>query len=300
MFCFEAELEEVAGQVEQSAGWMKENLDKLVSWAVSKAGSLILAIIFLVVGLKIVKLLVKLIQKSFEKHKMDPSVSGFLISLIHILLNILVFITAATVIGFEMTSFITVLGTASLAVGLALQGSLSNLAGGVLILMLKPFTVGDYIIEQGTGQEGTVTSIDIFYTRLKTTDNRMIVVPNGNLSATSIINVTANPTRRLDMTIGVAYDSDISMVKQALLEAVLSDDRVLKEEPVDIFIERFDSSAITMGMHFWVPGKDYWEVKWSTQRKVKEILDQYHIGIPYQQMDVHLDRKTLSGEMSDE
>lgn len=292
MFYMESEMEEVAEQVEQSANFLKENLDKLVTWAIGKAGSLLLAVIFLIVGLKLVKLAMKITRKSFERHNMDPSVAGFLLSLIHILLNVLVFITGATLIGFEMTSFITLLGTASLAVGMALQGSLSNLAGGVLILMLKPFTVGDYIMEKGTGQEGEVTSIDIFYTRLRTVDNKMVVVPNGNLSATSIINYTANPTRRLDMTIGVEYTSDISVVKKALEEAVLSDDRVLKDQPVDIFIEAFDNSAITMGMHFWVKGSDYWEAKWNVQTMIKESLDKYHIEIPFQQVDVHFDKNT--------
>lgn len=289
MFYMESEMEEVVEQVEQSANFLKENLDKLVSWAVGKAGSLGLAILFMMIGLKLVKLITKIIRRSFERHNTDASVAGFLLSLIHILLNILVFITAASMIGFEMTSFITLLGTAGLAVGMALQGSLSNLAGGVLILMLKPFAIGDYIMEKNTGQEGTVTGIDIFYTRLRTVDNKMVVVPNGALSSTSIINFTANPTRRLDMTIGVEYTSDISLVKQALKEAVLSDERVLSDQPVDIFIETFDSSAITMGMHFWVPGSDYWDVKWNVQTKLKECLDRYHIGIPFQQLDVHLD-----------
>lgn len=290
MFYMESEIEEVAEQVEQSANFLKENLDKLVAWALGKAGSLLLAVIFLIVGMKLVKLAMKITKKSFERHNMDPSVAGFLLSLIHILLNVLVFITGATLIGFEMTSFITLLGTASLAVGMALQGSLSNLAGGVLILMLKPFTVGDYIMEKGTGQEGEVTAIDIFYTRLRTVDNKMVVVPNGNLSATSIINFTANPTRRLDMTIGVEYTSDISVVKKALKEAVLSENRVLKDQPVDIFIEAFDNSAITMGMHFWVKGSDYWEAKWNVQTMIKESLDKYHIEIPFQQVDVHFDK----------
>lgn len=292
MFFMESEMDEVVEQVEQSANFLKESLDQLVSWAVSKAGSLLLAIVFLIIGLKLAKLIMKLTRKSFEHHNMDPSVSSFLLSLVHILLNVLVFITAATMIGFEMTSFITLLGTASLAVGMALQGSLSNLAGGVLILMLKPFSIGDYIMEKGTGQEGTVIAIDIFYTRLRTIDNKMVVVPNGNLSATSIINFTANQTRRLDMTIGVSYNSDIAIVKQALLEAVLSDERVLKDQPIDIFIEAFDNSAITMGMHFWVLGSDYWEVKWNVQTRLKESLDKYQIDIPFPQVDVHFDKNT--------
>ncbi len=289
LFYREANIEDVAEQVEQSADFLKDNLDKLLSWAAEKAGSLLMAVVFLVVGFKLVKLIMKLTKKSFERHNVDASVASFLISLLHILLNILVCITAATMLGFQMASFITLLGTAGLAVGMALQGSLSNLAGGVLILLLKPFSIGDYIIEKGTGQEGTVTSIDIFYTRLTTVDNRMVVVPNGALSATSIINVTANPTRRLDLTIDVEYDSDMELVKGCLEQTVRSDARVLTTEPVDIFIDRFNESAICMGLHFWVRGEDYWQVKWDMHRKLMECLNQNGIQIPFNHLDVHIE-----------
>lgn len=282
---------DVAEQVEQSADFLRKNLDKLIAWATDKAASLALAILFLVIGFKVVRLIVKLMKKTFEHHHVDASVASFLISLMHILFNVLVCITAATILGFQMTSFITLLGTAGLAVGMALQGSLSNLAGGVLILLLKPFSIGDYIIEKGTGQEGTVTAIDIFYTRLTTVDNRMVVVPNGSLSATSIINVTANPTRRLDLTIDVAYDSDVDVVKQCLEEVIRADCRVLATEPVDVFIDMFDASAIRMGMHFWIPGKEYWQVKWDMQQRIRDGLRKKGIQIPYNQLDVHIEKQ---------
>lgn len=284
------EMEDVVEQVEQSADFLKENLDKLIAWATDKAASLVLAVLFLVIGFKVVRLIVKLSKKSFERHNVDASVAGFLISLMQILFNVLVCITSATILGFQMTSFITLLGTAGLAVGMALQGSLSNLAGGVLILLLKPFSIGDYIIEKGTGQEGTVTAIDIFYTRLTTVDNRMVVVPNGSLSATSIINVTANPTRRLDLTIDVAYDSDVDAVKQCLEEIIRADNRVLVTEPVDVFIDMFDASAIRMGIRFWIPGKEYWQVKWDMQQRIWDGLKQKGIQIPYNQLDVHIEK----------
>ncbi len=287
MFLLEADVTDVVDQVEQSADILKKTLNDLTSWALGKAGSIILALLCLAIGLKLVKLVVKIIRKSFNRHGLDPSVATFLLSLIHIVLNVLVMITAATMVGFQMASFITLLGTAGLAVGMALQGSLSNLAGGVLILMLKPFSVGDYIQEKGTGQEGTVTAIDIFYTRLRTVDNKMVVVPNGNLSATSIVNFSKNETRRLDLTIGVAYDSDITKVKEVLGQAILADPHVLKDQPIDIFIESFDDSAVTMGMHCWILGKDYWDAKWNIQTLLKQYLDQAHIEIPFPQVDVH-------------
>ncbi len=275
-------------ETEITVDYIQKNLDKLVSWAVEKAGGILLALVFLFLGFKLVKLVLKGIRKFFDKHDMDASVESFLCSFIQIVLYVLVVITAATIVGFEVTSFITILGSASIAVGLALQGSLSNLAGGVLILILKPFSVGDYIIEKDTGQEGTVTAIDIFYTRLTTPDNKMIVVPNGNLSATSIVNVSANPIRRVDLKIGVAYDADLELTKQTLHDAIVAEALVLQDRPIDIFIDGFDDSAVTMGMFFWVSTDDYMTAKWNVQMNVKTYLDRAGIEIPYRKVDINL------------
>ncbi len=263
-------------------------MEKWITWATDKALAIGFAILFLFIGFKLAKLILKWIRRSFDRHNVDASVESFLCSFIQIILYVLVVITAATIVGFEVTSFVTILGSASIAVGLALQGSLSNLAGGVLILILKPFSVGDYIVEKGTGQEGTVTSIDIFYTRLTTPDNKMIVVPNGNLSATSIVNVSANPMRRVDLTIGVAYGADTEGVKQTLHEAIWAEELVIKEQPIDIFISSFDDSAVTMGMFFWVKTEHYMTAKWNVQTNIKTYLDNAGIEIPYRKMDINV------------
>lgn len=178
---------DAASEAAEQIGMIREYVNKILDWFMSKLGSLVIAIIFMVICFKLVKLLLKFLKKTFDKTSLDVSVAGFFLSAIRILLNFLIVLTAASIVGFQITSFITLLGTAGVTLGLALQGSLSNLAGGVLILILKPFHVGDYIIENNTKCEGTVVSIDIFYTKLVTVDNKSIVIPNGNISNTSLL-----------------------------------------------------------------------------------------------------------------
>ena len=187
-------------------------MERLLDWLVDQALDILIALIFIFIGTKLVKFIVKIIKRSFDKAGLESSISGFLLSLIRGILYAVVFIMAAATMGFQVTSLVTILGTAGLAIGLALQGSLANFAGGVLILLMKPFRVGDYIIENDKKCEGTVVSIDIFYTKLRTYDNRIIVIPNGNITANSLINLTVEKVRRLDITVGVAYDSDIKLV----------------------------------------------------------------------------------------
>lgn len=207
-------VEEAAKSVEESAGIVKQTLDDLLNWLISKSGSVLIAILFIVIGLKVVGIFLRILKRSFERSRMEESVSGFLLSIIRVLGYVLVFITAATMVGFEVTSFVTILGTASLAIGLALQGALSNLAGGVLILLLKPFQLGDYIIENNKNNEGTVISIDIFYTRLRTHDNKVVVIPNGILADNSLVNLTDEIKRKVEIKISIAYNSDIKKIKE--------------------------------------------------------------------------------------
>ena len=200
-------VEEAAANVEQSVSLVKQTMDEIGRWLLNKSGSLIVAIVFIFVGIKLTGLLIKLAKRGFDRSRIDESVAGFLLSVLRIVGYILVFITAATIVGIEVTSFVAILTTASMAIGLALQGALSNLAGGMLILLLKPFKVGDYIVEGSN--EGTVISIDIFYTRLLTHDNRLVVIPNGLLTNNSLVNVTSEAKRKLEVTISVAYNTDL-------------------------------------------------------------------------------------------
>lgn len=263
-------------------------IQKLTDWCMSKLGSIVVAVIFMVVCFKLVKLLLRILRKSFERSKLDPSVAGFFISAVKIVLNVLIVLTAASIVGFQITSFITILGTAGVTLGLALQGSLSNLAGGLLILILKPFRVGDYIVENNTHCEGTVVYIDIFYTRLITFDNKSVVIPNGNISNTSLVNVTEHDMRRVDIPFSVAYDSDMEKVKRVTIETIKDVDGYLPDEQILFYIDEFADSGINMYVKFYATIEKFFDAKWDAMWKLKKAFDENDIEIPFNQMDVHM------------
>lgn len=270
---------------------MEQYAEQLLNWLVDKLFDIFIAIVFIVVGLKICKFIVKFIRKSFVKSDIENSVSGFLLSVIKGVLYSIVFIMAASIVGFQVTSLVAILGTASLSIGLALQGSLANFAGGVLILLMKPFKVGDYIIENDKKCEGTVESIDIFYTKLRTFDNKLIVIPNGNITANSIVNVTAEEVRRVDILVGVSYASDIKLVKSTL-ESVARQSKYLdKSREINVFVDEFENSSIRMGLRFWVSTKDYWSAKWETTEEIKYEFDNNGIVIPFNQVEITVNDK---------
>lgn len=270
--------------------FLEEQMRRAGQWLMSKAGMVLLALICLVIGLRLVKWIMKVVRKSFGKSKLDPTVASFLGSIISILLYILVFITVISIMGIQVTSFVTLLGTAGVAIGLAVQGSLSNFAGGVLILILKPFVIGDYIKEDTHGNEGTVISIDIFYTRIRTFDGKVVVIPNGTLSNTSLTNLTKQEKRRIDLVVPVEYDADLGNVKKVLQDVVTSEPMVLQEEPIDIALDEFGDSALTVLVHVWVPTDAYWKTKWNLMEHIKLAFDAEKICIPFNQLDVHLNR----------
>lgn len=281
-------VEEAAKNMEESAGIVRETLDDIIGWIISKSGSVLVAVLFIIIGLRLVSVFLKILRRSFERSKMESSVAGFLLSIIRVLCYTLVFITAAAIVGFEVTSFVTILGTASLAIGLALQGALSNLAGGVLILLLKPFELGDYIIENNKNNEGTVISIDIFYTRLRTHDNKVVVIPNGILADNSLVNLTNEVKRKVEVKIAIAYNSDIKRVKEIVYGLLNEDGRILDEEPKDVFIDSFDDSGMALGIRAWVKTEDYWSTTWDLREKVKTAFDDNQIEIPYNRLEVDL------------
>lgn len=270
--------------------FLEEQMRRAGQWLMSKAGMVLLALICLVIGLRLVKWIMKVVRKSFGKSKLDPTVASFLGSIISILLYILVFITVISIMGIQVTSFVTLLGTAGVAIGLAVQGSLSNFAGGVLILILKPFVIGDYIKEDTHGNEGTVISIDIFYTRIRTFDGKVVVIPNGTLSNTSLTNLTKQEKRRIDLVVPVEYEADLRNVKKVLQDVVTSEPMVLQEEPIDIALDEFGDSALTVLVHVWVPTDAYWKTKWNLMERIKLAFDAEKICIPFNQLDVHLNR----------
>lgn len=266
----------------------EEMLKSLGEKAVNFVIDVIIALIILFIGKKVIKLLNKLVKKIFDKVNFDLGVEKFLMSLINLALYAILIIMIAKQIGFDTASLITVIGSAGLAIGLALQGSLSNFAGGVLILVLKPFHVGDYIVDSGTGLEGVVEDIDIFYTKLATGDNKRVCIPNGALSNSGITNVSAKGVRRLDFTVGIGYTSDIKLAKQLVTDIVSSHEKVLLDKGVTVFVGNLGESSVDIGFRCWVNGSDYWKEKWAILEEVKLAFDANGIEIPYNQIDVHM------------
>lgn len=254
---------------------------------------LAIAVVVIVLGRKLIKWLTKIVHRSLDKSNLDEGVTKFLISAMGISLNVILVIIAASIVGLETGSLVALVGSAGLALGLALQGSLSNFAGGILILIMKPFRMGDYIITNGN--EGNVTTMDIFYTKLTTPDNRIIVIPNGTLSNSNIVNVTSEPVRRLDLTISIDYSENIKKVKDILLQLANQNDMVLKEEyESSVFVGSFDPSAISIGLRVWVATDNYWALKWELLERIKETFDKEGVQIPFDQLDVNLNSKSIN------
>jgi len=250
--------------------------------------NIIIALVIFFVGRKLIRVLVKLIQKSFERTKVDVSVAKFITSLSKYAMYAILIIIIASQVGISTASFITVVGSASVAVGLAIQGSLSNFAGGVLLLLLKPFEVGDYIV--GCSVEGTVEVIDLFYTVLISGDNRKIHVPNGSLANSTIINVTHQKERRLDLMVGIGYQSDIKKAKQVIESILEKRENVIQDKGILVFVDNLGESSVDIGFRVWVASGNYWNEKWEILEEVKEQFDREGIEIPFNQMDVHLEK----------
>ena len=250
---------------------------------------LIFAAVLFSIGMWAAKLLPKLIMKTRGYKRLDETLANFIVSFIKIALYAAVFVSVAIILGVPATSFITALASAGVAIGLALQGSLSNFAGGIMILLFKPFKDGDYI--EGADVSGTVKSITIFYTMLITPDNKQITVPNGTLSNSSITNYSANDTRRNDLVFSVSYKSDIESVKAILLKAAYDNEKVLKDPAPVAVLSTHGDSALEFTLRVWAKNSDYWDVNFALKERIKQLFDKYEISIPYPQMDVHIDNK---------
>lgn len=248
--------------------------------------NILLALLLFFVGRKVIKGLTILMRRSFAKTNIDISVAKFITSLLRYTMYAILIIIIAGQVGINTTSFLTVVGSASVAVGLAVQGSLSNFAGGVLILILKPFSVGDYII--GCSAEGTVEVIDLFYTVLVTGDNKKVHVPNGSLANSTIINVTKQKERRLDLVVGIGYQADIKQAKQVIQSILVEREKVIQEREIMVFVDNLGESSVGIGVRVWVSVEDYWTERWAILEEIKERLDLEGIEIPYNQLDVHL------------
>jgi small conductance mechanosensitive channel len=253
---------------------------------------LLLAIVTLVVGLWLIRMLNRLSERALAKSHIDPSVRGFLRSLGSIALKVMLFISVASMVGIATTSFVAVIGAAGLAVGLALQGSLSNFAGGVLILLLKPFRVGDVIEAQG--HNGTVTSILIFHTEITTGDNRLVIIPNGKLYNDVIVNLTNQPSRRIDVNLGVSYDANLGEVRRVLLSAVSDLPGVLSEPAPLAEIVAFGESAMTFSVRVWAKPADVGNMSFLMHERIKSALDAAKIALPLPQRQVRVSGGSLA------
>ena len=267
---------------QQAIGWLEELIPFLLGF-----GKKILAVlVFVFIARKLIVWLKKVLEKTFARSEVDEGVSKFLLSLTNISLNVVTVIVAVNMFGIATGSITAILGSLGVTLGLALQGSLSNLFGGILILIMKPFKMGDYIIA-GT-DEGTVEGIDVFYTKLLTIDNRKIVIPNGNLASQSIVNATNEEVRRLDIKIPINYSENIGRVKDILWNIVKEEEMVLKEPEALVVVGELGTSAIVMEIRTWTKTEDFWPLKWKLQERIKEEFDKHHIEIQVNQLEVIL------------
>jgi len=265
---------------------MEKYFDMAISLTMVYAPKLALAIITLVIGLWIIGMVTKLFVKALVASKTDATLVPFLKSLISWTLKVLLFISVASMVGIATTSFVAVLGAAGLAVGLALQGSLANFAGGVLLLVFRPYKIGDLIESQG--QLGIVKEIQIFNTILTTFQNQTVILPNSAVSSNAITNVTANSTVRVDMEIGISYDSNIADAKKVILDAVAKNDKVLKDPACAVGVNALADSSVNLLVMPWCNTDDYWDVYFGVREDIKNALDEANISIPFPQRDVHI------------
>jgi len=248
----------------------------------------VIALAIYFVGAYLIKALMNITAKAMEKANLDAGVQSFLKSALKIVLYVILIFIIISYFGIATTGLAALFASAGVTVGLALQGSLSNLAGGVLILILKPFKVGEYIV--ACGDEGTVTSIEILCTKLRTADNKVVIIPNGALANSNITNVSREEFRRVDMVFSVEYNSDLKLVKNLLQTAGERHELVLKDEDhaIMVFISEFGASSIDFGFRVWCKNSDYWTVKWDLMEQVKEVFDANNIEIPFNQLDVNM------------
>jgi small conductance mechanosensitive channel len=266
---------------------MAENvLLRSIEFLFEAGPKILLAIFLFVVGRWIIKVVDKGLKTLFLKREVEPSLATFLGSLLRFFLLSILIIMVISTLGVPTTSFVAVLGAAGLAVGLALQGSLSNFAGGVLILLFKPFKVGE-VIDVG-GKIGTVARIDILHTVMHTPDNRMIIIPNGGLANSDIINITRMPTRRVDLNVGISYGADIKRAREVILGILEKDARVFKDPAPVCRLANLGDSSLDLTVRVWVNAGDYWNVFFENLEAIKEGLDQAGISIPFPQRDVHI------------
>lgn len=281
-----ADLVELNNKLSALENFMEEFPEKALSLGIR----VLIAIVVFFIGMKLIKLVRKIVRKSLDHLDVELGVIQFLDALIKVVLYIILFLAIASNFGFDATSVVALVGSAGVTIGLALQGSLSNLAGGILILVLKPFRVGDYIVEHSNGNEGTVKEIGIFYTKLATGDRKIIILPNGTLANTSLTNTSEAKLRRIDLLIGISYDADIKKAKDVMQQILDADEDVNKSEKTFVFVDSLGASEVVLGMRCYCENEKYWATRWRLLETVKMEFDNAGIEIPYQQISVHVNQ----------
>lgn len=285
--------EQIAGleqitQEEIDVGLIQAYLQQLPERALRFGIRVLLAFVFFMIGTQIIRLVRKILRRSLKKGNADVGVMQFLDSFIKAVMYILLLFMIASWFGLDATSVVALLGSAGVAIGLAVQGSLSNFAGGVLILLLKPFRVDDYIKVDNEGHEGTVKEIQLFYTKLSTPNNHVVIIPNGALSNSSILNMSTLTERRMDIPVGISYDADIRQAREVIMKVLEEDEAVLTSKERRVFVEELADSGVNLNVRCWADNDEYWECKWRLTEKIKYALDEAGISIPYPQLDVHM------------
>ena len=269
-------------------GVIKAWLNSMIPEALGFFWSVVLALIVYWIGRKLINVLISAVNRGMSKKNVDIGVITFTKSLLTAVSYIVLILVILNLFGISTSSVAAAVATLGLTAGLSLQGSLSNFAGGVLILILKPFVVGDYIMEDTHNNEGTVTAISVFYTKLLTIDQKVIVIPNGTLSNTSITNYTKNPTRRLSLTFSISYSDDIKRAKEVLTEVAKAEERRIPDSEILVFVDKLGESSVDIGLRFYIKADDYWTVRWDTLERAKYALEEAGCTIPFNQMDVHI------------
>ena len=273
-------------EVSQFTTYLQNHIPDFISFGIK----VVFALVFFFIGRIVIRWIRKLVRKSMQRSGADKGVEQFVDSLLKFSLYFLLLFMIGTKFGIDASSVAALIASGGVAIGLAMQGSLSNFAGGVLILLQKPFEVGDYIIEDTNKNEGTVKEIQIFYTKLTTIDNKTIVIPNGILTNNSLTNATAKDERRLDLRVDISYDADLKKAKAMIMDVLNDDPAVLREDEIVVFVDELGESSVVLGARAWTKNADFWQAKWRILENIKEKMDENQIEIPYRQLTVHMNK----------
>lgn len=281
--------QDAVNEVSQATRYLQDHISDLIGFGVK----VLIALVVFIIGRALIQFIRKIVRKSLARSSADKGVEQFIDSLLKFSLYFLLIFMIAAKLGVDTSAVAALVASGGVAIGLALQGSLSNFAGGVLILLLKPFEVGDYIIEDTNHNEGTVKEIQIFYTKLSTIDNKTIVIPNGILTNSSLTNATAKEERQLDLKVDIAYEADLRKAKAVIEEILIQDGSTIKEEAIQVFVHELAESAVVIGARAWVKNDEYWSTRWRILEEIKLKLDENQIEMAYPHLTVQMAKESL-------